>query len=64
MGEGIEARLNRWIGIRFDVKDYISAIPRFGLDETSSGPGAVFFPVSGAVNNVETAAGIVFYFFR
>ena len=58
VGEGIEARLNRWIGIRFDVKDYISAIPRFGLDETSSGPGAGFFPVSGAVHNVETAAGV------
>ncbi len=64
VGGGIEARLSRWLGIRFDLKDYISPIPRFGLSETSSGPGGIFFPVSGVVHNVETAARIVFYFFR
>ncbi len=63
VGGGIEARLSRWLGIRFDLKDYISPIPRFGLSETSSGPGGIFFPVSGVVHNVETAAGIVFYLF-
>ena len=64
LGGGVEARLSRWLGIRFDAKDYISPIPRFGLNETSSGPGGIFFPVNGLVHNVETAAGIVFYFFR
>ncbi len=64
VGGGLEARLNRWLGLRFDLKDHMSAIPRFGLDETSSGPGGIFFPVSGIVHNVEAAGGIVFYFFR
>ena len=63
VGGGFEARLSRWLGIRFDLKDHMSAIPRFGLDETSSGPGGIFFPVSGLVHNIETAGGIVFYFF-
>ena len=63
VGGGLEARLNRWFGLRFDLKDHMSPIPRFGLDETSSGPGGIFFPVSGIVHNVEVAAGIVFYLF-
>ena len=63
VGGGLEARLNRWLELRFDFKDYMSPIPRFGLDETSSGPGGIFFPVSGILHNVEAAAGIVFYFF-
>ncbi len=63
VGGGLETRLNRWLGLRFDLKDHMSAIPRFGLDEVSSGPGGIFFPVNGIVHNVEAAAGIVFYFF-
>jgi len=63
VGGGLEARLNRWLGLRFDLKDHMSPIPRFGLDESSSGPGGIFFPVSGIVHNVEVAAGIVFYLF-
>ncbi|MCH8320069.1 MAG: outer membrane beta-barrel protein [Acidobacteria bacterium] len=63
VGGGLEARLNRWLGLRFDLKDHMSAIPRFGLEESSSGPGGIFFPVNGIVHNVEAAAGIVFYFF-
>ncbi len=64
VGGGLEARLNRWLGLRFDLKDHMSPIPRFGLNETSSGSGGIFFPVSGIVHNVEAAGGIVFYFFR
>ena len=37
-GGGIEGRLNRWLGLRFDVRDHIMEVPRFGLSETSSGP--------------------------
>ena len=62
VGGGFEARLSRWLGLRFDVKDYISPIPRFGLSETSSGQGGVFFPISGVVHNIETEGGIIFYF--
>ena len=41
----------------------MSPIPRYGLEESSSGPGGIFFPVSGILHNVEAAGGIVFYFF-
>ncbi len=63
VGGGLEARLNRWLGLRFDFKDHMSPVPRFGLEETSSGPGGIFFPISGILHNVEAAGGIVFYFF-
>jgi len=63
VGGGLEARLNRWLGLRFDFKDYMSPVPRFGLEETSSGSGGIFFPISGILHNVEAAGGIVFYFF-
>jgi len=63
VGGGLEARLNRWLGLRFDFKDHMSPIPRYGLEESSSGPGGIFFPVSGILHNVEAAGGIVFYFF-
>ncbi len=63
VGGGFEARLNRWLGLRFDLKDNMSPIPRFGLEESSSGPGGIFFPVSGILHNVEAAVGIIFYLF-
>ena len=63
VGGGLEARLNRWLGLRFDFKNHMSPIPRYGLEESSSGPGGIFFPVSGILHNVEAAAGIVFYVF-
>lgn len=61
-GGGIEGRFNRWLGVRFDVKDYLTPIPRFGLPQTSTGPGGIFFPVDGVVHNIEVAAGLVFFF--
>ena len=62
VGGGLEARLNRWLGPRFDIKDHMSPIPRYALEESSSGPGGIFFPVSGILHNVEAAGGIVFFF--
>ena len=60
-GGGIEARFSRWLGLRFDVKDYISAVPRFGVPQTSSGPAGIFFPVDGVLHNIEAGVGIVFF---
>ena len=60
-GGGIEARFSRWLGLRFDVKDHISAVPRFGVPQTSSGPGGIFFPVDGVLHNIEVGVGIVFF---
>ena len=60
-GGGIEARFSRWLGLRFDVKDYISAVPRFGVPQTSSSSGGIFFPVDGILHNIEIGVGIVFF---
>lgn len=60
-GGGIEARFSRWLGLRFDVKDHISTVPRFGVPQTSSGPGGIFFPVDGVLHNIEVGVGIVFF---
>jgi len=60
-GAGMETRVNEWLGIRVDLRDHITGYPRFGLPETSSGPGSVFFPVEGVLHNTEVSAGVVFY---
>ena len=60
-GGGVEGSLHRWIGVRVDIRDHVSKIPRFGLPETSSGPGGLFFPVNGSVHNIEISAGIVVF---
>ncbi len=53
-GVGIEGRVNRWVGVRTDLRDYVTGIPRFGWSEFS-------FPVSGSIHNVEVSVGVVFY---
>ncbi len=63
-GGGIEVQATRWFGLRLDVKDRISAVPRFGLPQTSSGTGGAFFPVDGLVHNIDGEVGIVFYLLR
>ncbi len=61
IGGGAEVRFNRWLGTRIDVTDHIGSIPRFGVPQTSTGPGSDFFPVDGIVHNVDIAVGVVFY---
>jgi hypothetical protein len=63
-GGGIEAQVTRWFGLRLDVKDRLSAVPRYGLPQTSSGTGGAFFPVDGLAQNIEAEVGIVFYLLR
>jgi hypothetical protein len=61
MGGGIEAKVNdRW-GVRVDLRDHISPIPRFGVPQTATGPGVDFFPVDGTVHNAEVSVGVVIY---
>ncbi len=57
----METRANDWLGFRVDFRDHITGIPRFGLPESSRGPGSVFFPVSGVLHNTEVSLGAVFY---
>ena len=60
-GGGMETRTNDWLGFRVDFRDHITGMPRFGLPESSTGPGSVFFPVSGVLHNIEVSFGAVFY---
>ncbi len=63
-GGGLEARFSRWLGVRFDVRDQISTVPRFGLPQTPSGSAASYFPINGLVHNIDAGVGIVLYFLR
>ena len=64
VGGGLEARSRHRIGIRFDVTDHISAVPNWGMPQTSSGTGGTYYPVSGIVHNIQVEAGLVFYLWR
>lgn len=63
-GFGVEARVINRLGVRVDVRDHITQVPRFGVPKTSSGPGSDFFPVSGITHNVEVSVGVVIYLTR
>jgi len=60
-GGGVELKLIRWVGLRFDVRDHLTGSPNYGLPASSSTGGAVF-PVSGAAHDLEYSAGVVFHF--
>lgn len=50
------------VGLRLEVRDYISDQPTFGLPETSLTPGGVFLPSPGSSHNLEATAGLTFSF--
>jgi opacity protein-like surface antigen len=60
-GGGTEYKPSDTFGLRFDFRDHVMGVPRFSLPQTSTGPGGVFYPVSGKANNAEVTAGVVFY---
>jgi hypothetical protein len=60
-GGGTEYQMSSSLGLRAELRDHVMGVPTFSLPQTSTGPGSVFYPVSGTGNNVEVAAGIVFY---
>jgi opacity protein-like surface antigen len=62
LGGGVEGKLAAPFGLRFDVRDHLMGIPRFGLPETPLNPGGAFYPVSGLMNNLELGVGVVIYF--
>ena len=59
-GGGVENRMSDRMGMRFDVRDHLMAIPRYGLPEMEPSSGS-FYPVDGSVHNFELGVGIVFY---
>lgn len=60
-GGGLEAKAGNHLGARFDFRDYVTKIPRFGDPQAPAAPGADFFPVSGGVHDLEASVGLVFY---
>ncbi len=62
-GGGAEKRLGDGpASIRFDLRDYVSDHPTFGLPETPFTPGGAFFPSTGSSHNIEATAGMSFHF--
>ena len=60
-GGGTEYQLSSSLGLRADLRDHVMGVPTFNLPQVATGPGSVFYPVNGHVNNIEVAAGVVFY---
>jgi len=60
-GVGVEAKPWTKYGLRFDLRDYMSGTPHFGLPEAPASPGAPFFPVSGVLHRVEVSGSFVWY---
>jgi opacity protein-like surface antigen len=61
-GGGVEKAVTERIGIRFDLRDNVTGMPRFGLPEAPLNPGGAFYPVKGVIHDFEVAAGVVFHF--
>jgi len=61
LGGGMEAKISSRFGIRFDFRDHIGGIPRFGVPQTTTVPGQDSYPVSGRIHDIETSVGFVFY---
>ncbi len=61
LGGGMEAKISSRFGIRFDFRDHIGGIPRFGVPQTTTVPGQDFYPVSGRIHDIESSVGFVFY---
>ena len=63
-GFGFKTRSTGWLGLRFDVRDFVGRTPSFGLARHSTNPTATVLPATGVVHNPELSLGLVFYFNR
>lgn len=63
-GFGVEKKLARHFGLRFDLRDHVIGAPRLGAPLGPGAAGAGFFPVGGIAHMVELSAGLVFYLGR
>jgi opacity protein-like surface antigen len=61
IGGGTEYQISNAFGLRGDFRDHVMGVPRFSLPQAPTGPGSVFYPVNGQINNLEFSAGVVFY---
>jgi hypothetical protein len=62
-GVGFKTRFSNWLGFRMDARGFVGRTPSLGLARHSGDPDATVLPVSGALNNAEGSAGLIFYFF-
>jgi hypothetical protein len=61
-GGGVRLRINKRIGIRFDIKDYMSRGLRFGLQKESDNPNQSVLPVNSVFHQLSGTAGLVVHF--
>jgi opacity protein-like surface antigen len=61
-GAGVEAMITSHIGARFDFRDHITGLPRFGLPQNAQSPNGPHYPISGGVNNLEISVGAEYHF--
>jgi hypothetical protein len=62
VGGGLRFRINSVWGLRLEVRDYISAPPRYGLPETSDDANQIVFPVHGQFHQIQASVAFVYYF--
>lgn len=61
-GVGVEGLILPHLGVRFDIRDHITGISRFGLSQNAQSPDGPHYPISGAVNNWEVSGGVEYHF--
>jgi opacity protein-like surface antigen len=62
VGGGVRVQFNDNVGIRFDVRDWMSHPPRYGIPESSTDPQTFVFPVNGVFQQIELSVGFVYCF--
>ncbi len=61
-GGGFRCQINDVFGLRFDVRDWMSHPPRYGIPTSSEFSDVMTLPVSGVFHQVETSVGFVIHF--
>lgn len=61
-GVGVEAGITRRLGVRFDLRDHVTGLTRFGLPQNAVSPGSAYYPISGLVSNWELTGGVEYHF--
>jgi opacity protein-like surface antigen len=62
VGGGMRIQLDDHVGIRFDVRDWMSHPPRYGIPESSADPQTFVFPVNGVYHQIEISVAFVYCF--
>jgi hypothetical protein len=60
VGGGVRCQFNDHFGIRFDVRDWMSHPPRYGIVAESTDPNTFVFPVKGVFQQIEFSFGFVY----